>query len=92
MMDAGRKDRVEVSVRQVRPGEADLLGRPPVVQGKADLAGRARVDADEPEASDEREDLGLALSLHGEPEPERDARALERAHQRPRLILDRTRS
>ena len=87
-MDAGLKQRVEVALGQVRPGVADLAGAPAVLERVSNLAGRARVDPDEPEPPHEREDLRIALRFEGEAEPERHARSLERARERARLLLD----
>lgn len=85
---AGLEQHVEVAFRQVRARVADLAGRPPALERVPDLARRARVDLDEPELSHEGEDLGLALRLQGEPEPERNAGSRERADQTPSLLPD----
>ena len=42
----GQED-VEVPLRDVRAGEADLLGRPAALEGAGHLAGRAGIDADD---------------------------------------------
>ena len=67
-VDAGVEQRVDIGGRQVRPGEADLLHRPAVLERVVHLAGRTRVDPDGAQATDEREHLRVPLGLQREPE------------------------
>ena len=65
-MDRRAEEHVEVALRHVRAGEADLLGPPAALERVEDLAGRAGVDADRArlarraERPERGQDLGLA--------------------------------
>ena len=91
---ARRQDRVQIAAGQVRPGVADLLRRPAVIEGPSDLSRRADVHPDalrgagRTERPEEGEERGLTLRLQREAHAMTQAGAAERALEAPDLFLD----
>ena len=74
-MDRIGEQDVEVALRHVRPGVADVFRRPAALQGPQDLARRARIDADE--VAQSRQGRGIRVRLEGEPDPMVQSCAIE---------------
>ena len=87
-VDRRRKQDIEVPLRDIRAGEADRVGRPAALEGSCDLARRARVDPDE--TAQHLEDTGVRVGLEREPEPMKEACAVQCLGQ-PSSVLDEPR-
>ncbi len=90
----GQED-VEVPFRDVRAREADLLGRPPALEGSGHLARRAGIDPDE--TAQDLEDARVRVRLEREAEPMTEPGAVERGGEsagvlgEPRPVVDEER-
>jgi hypothetical protein len=83
-VDRRGEEDVEVTLRDVRTGEADVLGRPAAPEGTSDLARRAGIDPDE--AEQDLEDTRVRMGLECEPEPVRQPGAVEGRGQSPGVL------
>ena len=91
-MDAVGQEHVQIALRHVRAGVADLVRRPSALEGAQDLAWRAGIDADalgrtgRPEAPKHREDFGQRVRLQREAQLEREAGRGERCLDAPSML------